>query len=282
MTKLSGKCNICGSHVLFQDVDQIRPRESFRCPVCDSSSRNRLLIYTLGLLLGRCSMPLVSSRPDKSVKIFEASGLAKYCEYLSDAFDYINTKYDPEVLKKPDFDRNEYADLQSLHFNDDAFHLVITADVFEHVRLYENALREVYRVLKREGLFLLQIPYYHSREKTVVRVEAAGDEDIHVLPPIYHGGRTLVYRDYGRDLLQVMRDIGFSVIYFETELPMYCIPRQDIIIGVKAPYANLSSLFADSSASPFPGNETLIRRYRGLGLSFFNSLFGSKAGKRST
>ncbi len=261
MPNIKGKCNICGNNVDFIDVDPSRLRESFRCPVCDSSSRNRLLIYSLGLFFGLSIEKLISSNPHKDIKIFEASGVSKYVTYLSKSFDYINTKYDSDELKKADFDHERYADLQNLHFDNDSFHVVITADVLEHVRLYEAALKEIYRVLKPEGIFLLQIPYNHSREETITRVEIAGDEDIHLLPPVYHGGHTLVYRDYGRDLLQLVRDIGFTVVYFEIELLHYGIPRQYMIIGSKAPYFNMTPVFTHSPVKASGGISKIINSF---------------------
>lgn len=229
------RCNICGNDVDFADIDPARPRESFRCPVCDSSSRNRFLAHVLGAFFGYGDMPLAHFRKNRGIKIFEASGVARYCSYLFGAFDYINAQYDPDALKKPDFDRRKYADLQNLHYADESFHAVITSDVFEHVRLHEQALKEVYRVLRPDGLFFLQIPFVHKMEKTVTRVEIKGDKDFHVLPPVYHGGHTLVYRDYGRDLLDLMKHIGFKIEYLEMGLPQYGVPRQNIIIGGKGP-----------------------------------------------
>jgi len=230
---VKGRCNVCGRGVVFEDVDPVRMRESFRCPVCDSSTRNRLLAYALGSLLGDGDTPLARMKQNRGIKVFEASGVASYCKYLSGIFDYINAQYDPAAMKKPDFDRRKFADLQGLHYPDESFDVVITSDVFEHVRFYEKALGEVYRVLRPDGLFLLQIPYNHGIEKTVTRVEVKGGGDVNVLPPVYHVGQTLVYRDYGRDLLDTMRDTGFKVEYLEIELPKYCVPGQGIIIGAK-------------------------------------------------
>lgn len=237
-----GICNICGCEVAFEDVEPSSPRESFRCPLCNSTSRNRFLVYTLGLVLGFKEEPLAMLGKERSVRIFEASGVARYCSYLARTFDYINAQYDPGVLKKRTFDRRKYADLQSLHYPDRSFDVVIASDVLEHVRLYEAALKEVCRVLDTDGVFLLQIPYDHSMEKTVTRVETRGDEDRHLLPPVYHGGRTLVYRDYGRDLLDVMRGIGFTTIYFERELAQLGVPRQGVIIGARNPNFDLASM----------------------------------------
>ena len=48
--------------------------------------------------------------------------------------------------------------LEALADADNSIDHLITADVFEHVRLDELAFREVYRVLKAGGYFFLQVP----------------------------------------------------------------------------------------------------------------------------
>jgi glycosyltransferase involved in cell wall biosynthesis len=177
---------------------------------------------------------------NKSLIIFEASGTGGYSRYLKEKFDYFNTQFDSEQLKNFQFDMRKYADLQNIHFASNSINIIITSDVFEHVRQYRKAFREVLRVLKPGGLFLLQIPYSHTREKTIKRVEVNGDEDIHLLPPVYHASQTLVYRDYGRDVLAELREDGFSVCHWWAELPELQVPKQSVIFAVKAPFLELN------------------------------------------
>jgi hypothetical protein len=71
----------------------------------------------------------------------------------------------------------------------------------------------VYRVLKPGGYHIFTVPYYFDRP-TLIRVDTTQAEDIFLLPPEYHGdsvgGRTLAYRMYGIDLLETLREIGFT------------------------------------------------------------------------
>jgi hypothetical protein len=58
--------------------------------------------------------------------------------------------------------------------------------------------------------------------KTVTRVDTSTGADVHVLPPRYHsapkGGRSLVYTDFGADMLEDLAAAGLptEVLAFET------------------------------------------------------------------
>jgi SAM-dependent methyltransferase len=111
-------------------------------------------------------------------------------------------------------------DLQNLSFSDETFDLMISEDVLEHVRNPDSALREVYRILKPDGLFVFTVPIYG--EQTVVRVDTSTDEDIHLLPSFYHGDPlrqegALAYNDFGRDIVDRCRAIGLQTHHVEFE-----------------------------------------------------------------
>ena len=160
---------------------------------------------------------------------------------LKEKFEYYNTEYNPEsdLINKP-FTR--YADFQKLAYSDKQFDVVIATDVFEHVREDDKAFPEIFRVLKKEGIFILTVPYNHDWEQTLVRVRVEGDKDVHLLPPEYHGGggQTLAYRAYGRDLLKRLSEYGFSVGYLDLEVSNNGIGRQPVILGFKSCYIDLT------------------------------------------
>jgi hypothetical protein len=61
-------------------------------------------------------------------------------------------------------------------------------------------------------------------DKTVYRVDTSGDTDVDILPPYYHiagdGSKSLVYTEYGMDLLDELTKIGFEteIVHPDTKI----------------------------------------------------------------
>ena len=195
------------------------------------------------MILGTGGDPLFRWPSRKSVKILESSARGSYPVMLADKFDYFATEYDRAAIDQGR-DPRAYADFQKLQFGDGEFDVVIASDVFEHVRRDRQAFAEILRVLKPGGSLVLTVPYDHSREKTIQRVDTSGESDIHLLEPEYHGGggHTLTYRNYGRDLLSLMHTAGFSVVHLFCDVPASGITPQSVFIARKGEYAEISEV----------------------------------------
>ena len=106
-------------------------------------------------------------------------------------------------------------DFERLTFPDASFDLCTSTEVFEHVPDDVRGFREVRRVLKPGGKLVFTVPLSDSAA-TVTRAERSGGEVRYFLPAEYHGdairgqGRVLVYRDYGRDIVDRLRNCGFK------------------------------------------------------------------------
>jgi SAM-dependent methyltransferase len=235
----AGQCTICGHSGAFLNPEQTR--EGTQCRNCGASSRHRAVVHTLGMLLGRTGTPLFQWKPDRAIRILESSARGSYPAMMKELFEYYATEYDETKIaegKQP----TEYADFQKLHFADKHFDVVIASDVFEHVRKDDQGYREIFRVLKPGGSLLLTVPYDHERPQTLKRVDTSGPTDVHLLEPEYHGGGglTLTYRNYGRDLLDLLTSVGYSVCHLDLEVRQEGITRQPVFVATKGPAAGLA------------------------------------------
>jgi hypothetical protein len=84
----------------------------------------------------------------------------------------------------------------------------------EHVRKPWAGFTEIHRVLKPGGMHFFTVPY---REDTVTtaRVETSDPENRYLKPRVYHQDPyrredSLVYTDFGRDLIDLLKPIGFE------------------------------------------------------------------------
>ena len=97
-------------------------------------------------------------------------------------------------------------DLTSTNFKDESFDLIICNHVLEHIKDDKSALNEIYRVLKYNGISILQVPINLRREKTF--------EDSTIKSKIqrekYFGQYDHV-RDYGLDFKDRVEQSGFKV-----------------------------------------------------------------------
>ena len=91
-------------------------------------------------------------------------------------------------------------------FEDNFFDFILCNHVLEHIVDDTKAMKELYRVLKRKGIAILQVPINVGRDKTFEdnnittkkeRIEKFGQYD-HV-------------REYGLDYYKKLESIGFSV-----------------------------------------------------------------------
>jgi len=97
-------------------------------------------------------------------------------------------------------------DLISTNFKDEYFDLIICNHVLEHIEDDKSALDEMYRILKYNGISILQVPINVERENTF--------EDLSIKSKIqrekYFGQYDHV-REYGLDFKDRVEQAGFKV-----------------------------------------------------------------------
>lgn len=182
------------------------------CEVCGLNSRMRALRSALD----RYKIP--SSAP-----IFLAESVTPSYSALKKDFphligsEYLGHGIQPgaEVYVERLGVRVRHEDLRQLSFQEGAFEVVLTQDVFEHIPDYRAALKECFRVLSPGGRLLFTIPFFWDQTETFVRVSlGVNGEMIHHAPPEVHGNPTtgegaLCYQNFGWDLLDDLDTVGF-------------------------------------------------------------------------
>ncbi len=208
-------CFICGSDKGFAVHGDDSLREAV-CRHCSASLRNSDV--------GQVILEIHGGSPDaglleeafklESLSIYEAQAGGAVFDCLNRLPGYVCSEYD---RTNPNFDFGsevtvQCETLENLTFEDDRFDLVITQDIFEHIKYPDIAFLEVNRVLKPGGHHVFTVPYHHGR-KTVSRITACRDRELLSLPPVYHGDAfkkrsSIVYTDFGDDLIDILNGLG--------------------------------------------------------------------------
>lgn len=123
------------------------------------------------------------------------------------------------------------ADICNLPFENDSYDVILCNHVLEHIPDDTKAIKELYRVLKPNGMAILQIPQDLNRAKTF---EDDSITDKKERAKIF--GQYDHVRVYGRDYFNKLRSIGFKVEevdYTSTltneDIETYCLAKGEII-----------------------------------------------------
>ncbi|MDD7886650.1 class I SAM-dependent methyltransferase [Flavivirga sp. 57AJ16] len=129
------------------------------------------------------------------------------------------------------------ADICHLPFEDNSYDTILCNHVLEHIPDDTKAMQELYRVLKPNGMAILQIPQDLSREKTF---EDNTITDKKERAKIF--GQYDHVRVYGRDYFDKLRSIGFKVDEIDytstlsgADVTKYCLAKGEIIPVVYKP-----------------------------------------------
>jgi 2-polyprenyl-3-methyl-5-hydroxy-6-metoxy-1,4-benzoquinol methylase len=213
--KVLEKCFVCGGCESFFREEGTSIREA-RCPKCGASRRNSdvaKVITDTYVGVDRSLSEVLSNL--ENLNIYEAQSNGPIHSQLSNLPKYVCSEYFCYVAPGS---TNEFGirceDLQSLSFPNDAFDLVITQDVLEHVPDPERAFSEISRVLKPDGCHIFTVPY-HEGKKSIKRVKIEEGKEVYLLPPVFHldplrKSGALVYTDFGEDLSDLLRLLGYE------------------------------------------------------------------------
>ncbi len=190
-------CSCCNQHSLM--FLPLQYTKNGICPKCQSFHRHRLLTTYLGrnteLFVTEKELRILHIAPEK---------------YISDKIEknknLIYTKGDKFAAGyEKSYKNTMNLDISNLTFDNETFHLVICNHVLEHIVDDQKAMRELYRVLKKDGWAVLMVPFSdweNTYEDFTIttdegREKAFGQKD-HV-------------RMYGKDFVNRLQSSGFTV-----------------------------------------------------------------------
>ena len=159
---------------------------------------------------------LIEQKAFRELAIYEPGIIGPFRRKLAKLSGYVNSYYWPDVALGDERDGVRCEDLRQLTFADASMDLVISSDIFEHVRGPMTAFAELYRVLRPGGFHVFTVPLlWPLPSATKPRVDWSGDDDVFLLPARYHSSPhdpkgSLVYTDFGMDLPEQLRELGFE------------------------------------------------------------------------
>jgi SAM-dependent methyltransferase len=215
-TPLARTCPICGYHGIFIGVGH-PPRWDARCPQCGSRERHRLmhLWVTEGggnRLAGR---RILHFAPEKTV-LRQMRG---------------NPLYESADLHQKGVTHR--VDITQVPLPDGAYDVVIAHHVLEHIPDDRQAMREMFRLLKRGGVAVLSVPLNATRQQTYENPAITAPEQRHA-----HFSAEDHRRYYGLDFTDRLAEVGFRPSTFRVspeEEVRYGLQRDEWIIIAEKP-----------------------------------------------
>lgn len=165
---------------------------------------NALSPGTLSLERHRQMWLYLQNETDFFTKNYKVLHIAPEQEFLRKFKKMKNLDYTSADLFSPIVDVK--ADILDLPFEDESFDVIFCNHVLEHIEDDRKAMSELYRVMKKGGWGILQVPMKNSLEKTY--------EDFTITDPKERQKNFGQYdhvRWYGMDYFDRLKSVGFSV-----------------------------------------------------------------------
>jgi SAM-dependent methyltransferase len=217
-----GMCSIGGYQGRFRKNHK-SIREAYSCPQCNASLRYRHQAQIILDIFGSSTQTIFAQLPDdpgfRNLRIYEPGIIRPFRKYLKKLKGYQQSYFWPGVKPGDTYKGIRCENLENITFSDNCFDLVITSDIFEHIRKPFKAFKQIHRILKPGGWHIFTIPMaWPLPEQTQYRVDTSGETDILIKEPVYHGSPmdkkgSLVYTDFGLDIITGLEKTGFKTGY---------------------------------------------------------------------
>ena len=140
-----------------------------------------------------------------------------------------NLSYDTIDLNSPIADIK--GDICDLPFLDNSYDFILCNHVLEHIIDDNKAMKELYRVLKKNGIGIFQVPMDYNRDTTFEDFSVTNKKERNKLFGQYDHVRI-----YGLDFFDRLQKVGFTVEKCEytsklskEDIIKFCLPTKEII-----------------------------------------------------
>jgi len=197
-------CPLCGFYAdKFLDSGN-GERKNVRCPRCSSLERHRAQwLFGLEPTITSQKEPFTLLHFTPEFCIARKIQNMKKCDYCISEFPYKSYA-------------DYHIDITDIKLNNEAFDFIICNHVLEHIEDDFSGMRELNRILKKNGTAFIQVPIDMNSEKTYEdkSITTPGERQKAFLQHDHH-------RIYGRDYLARLERAGFEVnaIQFWNDLP---------------------------------------------------------------
>lgn len=214
-----GYCQVCDRESPFtleydwSDGTVPNFRESMFCPYCSLNSRQRKMAATVKRWAKQQAGQGAIYMYEQLTKAYEA--VCAFSDSVTGS-EYIAGDMDGGTV----VDGVRHEDAEHLSFADESFDILVSCDVFEHVNQYTSCFEEANRILKPQGRMFLSVPFYLNKQENFRRCGFEGGQLKHYAEPSYHFNPiskegSLVFWDYGWDMLADLKRAGFSDVYMQ-------------------------------------------------------------------
>jgi SAM-dependent methyltransferase len=190
-------------------------RERLECPFCHMNNRQRLVAGLVQQALQDQNRRVVYFM-EQVTPIFDWASRV-FADRKLIGSEYLGYQYQSGEI----VNGLRHEDVEQLSFAAASIDLIVSNDVLEHVPNPAQAIAECARVLSRAGLMLATIPFHQDSDTSVTRARLRDDGQVdNLLSPAYHGNPvsadgSLVFTDFGWDLLDLFRAAGFTRVAIE-------------------------------------------------------------------
>lgn len=192
-------CPICNNLSIFGSYG-VNKRNNARCPHCGSLERHRL-VY---LFFNKKYDNLLNKEKINFLHFAPEGVLYNIFNNMKN-IDYFPVDLDPEYYESQGLKIRDKVNMEYIQYTDNTFDIIYNSHVLEHVPNDIQAMSELHRVLKQDGICVIMVPMsknaktfedpkYNTPE---LRLKYFGQED-HV-------------RIYGKDFKNRLVSVGFNV-----------------------------------------------------------------------